>query len=137
MSSTYNTKQKQLILSLFLENKEAQYSCEEIEEKLRKKGTPVGKSTVYRYLISLQKEGKVRKFRSENGKSATFSFIEDEEKCKRHIHLKCLACGEFVHLDCQIADEINTHLIKDHHFKIDNSKTVLYGLCEKCNVCEG
>lgn len=136
MSSTYNTKQKQLILGLLTDNKEKQFTCEEIEEKLKEKGTPVGKTTVYRYLISMQNEGKVRKFKSEHGKSATFSFIENTEECKRHLHLKCLSCGEFTHLDCEVMKEVNTHLIKDHHFIIDNSKTVIYGLCEKCNMSE-
>lgn len=136
MSSTYNTKQKQLILSLLTDNKEKQFTCEEIEEKLKGNGTPVGKTTVYRYLTSMQNEGKVRKFKSENGKSATYSFIENKEECEKHLHLKCISCGEFTHLDCEVMNEVNTHLIKDHHFRIDNSKTVLYGLCEKCHISE-
>ena len=36
MASTYNTKQKQLILDMLLKCKENQLSCEEIEEKLMK-----------------------------------------------------------------------------------------------------
>ena len=137
MASTYNTKQKQLILDMLLKCKENQLSCEEIEEKLKNNGTPVGKSTIYRYLISLQNEGKVRKFTSENGKSATFSYIEDKAECSKHLHLRCLSCGEFVHLSCSLMDEISTHLVNDHKFSIDNSKTVLYGLCEKCNSSKG
>ncbi len=133
MASTYNTKQKQLILELLLKSKEKQLSCEEIEEKLKSNGTPVGKSTVYRYLVNLQNEGKVRKLSSENGKYATFSFIENEEECSKHLHLRCLSCGEFVHLSCRLMDEVSAHLIADHKFCLDNSKTVLYGLCEKCS----
>jgi len=137
MASTYNTKQKQLILDILLKSKEKQLSCEEIEETLRKNGTPVGKSTVYRYLLSLQSEGKVRKFNSETSKSATFSYIENEKECSRHLHLRCLSCGEFTHLSCKLMDEVSQHLINDHKFSIDNSKTVLYGLCEKCSASKG
>lgn len=136
MASTYNTKQKQLILSLLSENHDKQFTCEEIAEMLKSNGTPVGKSTVYRYLIKMQSEGKVRKF-TENSKSAFFRFVENTEECSGHLHLKCLSCGDFVHLSCTLMDDVSSHLIKDHHFRIDNSKTVLYGLCENCSKVKG
>lgn len=135
MSSTYNTKQKQLILELLMSNCEKQFTCEEIEEALKIKGTPVGKSTVYRYLIKLQDEGRVRKF-NEGGKSASFRFVENTDECNNHMHLKCISCGDFVHLSCELMDEVSSHLVKDHCFKLDNSKTVLYGVCEKCGSHE-
>lgn len=129
----YNTKQKQLILDLFLKNKEKQFTCDEIEAELKKSGTPVGKSTVYRYVLRLQSEGRVRKFTDDALKSAKYSFVENKEECCNHLHLKCLHCGEFVHLNCHITADVTSHLIKDHKFRLDNSKTVLYGLCEKCS----
>lgn len=132
MAVTYNTKQKQLILSLLSENSNEQFTCEEIASMLKNNGTPVGKSTVYRYLLKLESEGKVRKF-TENSKSAFFRYIKDIDGCEGHLHLKCLSCGDFVHLSCELMDEVNSHLIKDHHFRIDNSKTILYGLCENCS----
>ena len=132
MSSTYNTKQKQHILSLLSRNADQQLTCDDIAEMLKGNGTPVGKSTVYRYLLKLEEEGKVRKF-IENSKCAYFRYIENTEDCNGHLHLKCLSCGDFIHLDCELMDDISVHLVKDHHFKIDNSKTVLYGLCENCN----
>ena len=131
MASTYNTKQKQFILSLLSENADQQFTCEDIAELLKSNGTPVGKSTVYRYLLRLEEEGKVRKF-NENSKSAFFRYIGNTEECKEHLHLKCLSCGDFIHLDCKLMDNVRAHLINDHHFKIDNSKTVLYGLCKNC-----
>lgn len=134
---SYNTKQKQLILDLFLENKEKQFTCEEIESELKNKGTPVGKSTVYRYILKLQNEGKVRKFNDESLKSAIYSYVENKEECCNHLHLKCLHCGEFVHLNCHITEEVTSHLINDHKFILDNSKTVLYGICEKCGCAKG
>lgn len=135
MSSTYNTKQKQFILKLLSDNSEKQYTCDDIEDALRNKGTPVGKSTVYRYLTKLQSEGKVRKF-NEDGKVSFYRFVENEDECNHHIHLKCVSCGDFIHLSCDFMNEINSHLIKDHKFSLDNSKTVLYGTCEKCGLCK-
>lgn len=136
MGSTYNTKQKQLILNLLSENSDSSFTCDEIEELLKDKGTPVGKSTVYRYLIRLQGEGRVRKF-NENGKSAIFRYIEDKDECKGHMHLQCVECGDFIHLSCALMDEVSGHLMRDHDFTIDNSKTVLYGLCGICSKVKG
>lgn len=130
-SNTYNTKQKQLILDLLLTHRNSQYTCDEIEAMLKEKGTPVGKSTVYRYLLKLHEEGRVRRF-TENGKSATFRYIENKAECDSHMHLKCTVCGDFIHLSCDLMNEVSNHIMKDHHFTIDNSKTVLYGVCEKC-----
>lgn len=132
MASTYNTKQKQLILALLSEKSNEQYTCEKIADMLKNNGTPVGKSTVYRYLLKLEEEGKVRKF-TENSKSAFFRYIDDSDNCNSHLHLKCLSCGEFVHLSCELMDKVASHLVNDHHFRIDNSKTILYGLCENCS----
>lgn len=133
MSSTYKTRQKQLILSFLSENIDQQFACEDIAEILKTNGTPVGKSTVYRYLLKLEEEGKVRRFTENSSKSAFFRYIGNNDSCNEHLHLKCLSCGDFIHLDCELMDDISVHLVKDHHFKIDNSKTVLYGLCENCN----
>ena len=60
-NSTYNTKQKRSILQLLEDNNDRQFSCDEITEALKNNGTPVGKTTVYRYLDILEKNGQVRK----------------------------------------------------------------------------
>ena len=133
MASTYKTKQKHLILSFLSENTDHQFACEDIAEILKRNGTPVGKSTVYRYLLKLEEEGKVRRFAENGNKSVFFRYIGNNCDCNQHLHLKCLSCGDFIHLDCELMNNVSTHLVKDHNFKIDNSKTVLYGLCKNCD----
>lgn len=132
MNGTYNTKQKKIIESFLKENIHKQFTCEEISDALKKKETPVGKTTVYRYVERLVLEGKIRKITGGTNKSAQFQYIDDEMDCNSHMHLKCLKCGEFVHLGCDFLSDVNEHIYIHHRFKIDNSRTVLYGLCDKC-----
>ncbi len=132
MNGTYNTRQKKIIESFLRKNITAQFTCEEISEILKNEGTPVSKTTVYRYVENLTKDGRVRKITGGECKSAHYQYIDEEMNCHSHMHLKCLKCGEFIHLGCEFMCGVNEHIYEHHRFRIDNSKTVLYGLCEKC-----
>ena len=132
MNTTYNTKQKKLISDFFENNTDKQLTCDEISESLKIQGTPVGKTTVYRYVEKLVSEGKIRKITGGTSKSALYQYIDAEMDCNSHIHLKCLKCGEFIHLGCDFLNNVNEHIYEHHRFRVDNSKSVLYGFCEKC-----
>ncbi len=132
MNGTYKTKQKKFIENFLKENIGRQFTCDEISDELRIKGTPVGKTTVYRYVEKLVSEGKARKITDGINKSAQFQYIDENMDCHSHMHLKCLKCGEFIHLGCDFLSGVNEHIYEHHRFKVDNSKTVLFGLCEKC-----
>ena len=133
-NSTYNTKQKRSILQLLEDNKHRQFSCDGITEALKERGTPVGKTTVYRYLDSLVKSGQVRKYTDADSKIASYQYIDGQLNCQEHMHLRCVQCGELVHLGCDFMSEVGEHILKHHNFKVDNSKTVILGICENC--CE-
>lgn len=133
-NSTYNTKQKQLIKQILTENKEKQLTCEEISDLLKQEGTPVGKTTVYRFLEKLSQSGEVRKLSHTKGKSTTFQYIDKELNCEAHLHLRCSECGKLFHLGCEFMNGVGEHIKKHHRFKIDNSKTVILGLCENCSL---
>ena len=47
----YNTRQKQVIYEYLLSNREKLLSCDEISDNLKAMGTPVGKATLYRFLV--------------------------------------------------------------------------------------
>ena len=129
-TETYNTKQKQLIFDFLKQNADKQFSCEQICDFLKAEGTPVSKPTVYRYLAKLCDKGTLRKFSDE--KSASFQYIDSDLSCHEHMHLKCLNCGEFVHLGCDFMTQVGRHISEHHNFKVDNSKTVILGLCQNC-----
>lgn len=129
----YKTKQRDLILDYFIKNQENHFTAEEIIEHLKQKGTAVGKSTVYRYLDKLVKDGTVRKYFIEEGISACYQYAQSSDKCMHHFHLKCLNCGKLFHIECNYLNEADEHILSHHNFKVDNTKTVLYGKCEECS----
>ena len=127
----YITKQKQTVY-LFLEaNKERHLTADEVIFGLVKEGNAVSKSTVYRYLDALEKEGKIIRYNIDSKSGACYQL---SESCceKEHFHLKCFSCGSLFHVECHKLSDIENHILNDHSFEIDYSKTVLYGKCKDC-----
>lgn len=123
----YNTKQKEKLLIFLISNKNKFVSAEDIQRYVEKEKMNVGLTTIYRFLNSLEKQGKVRVDLKEHTKY--YQYIFDE--CEHHYHLKCKECGQIVHLDCEELEEIKKHIYEEHKFIID-SKFEIYGLCNKC-----
>lgn len=130
--TTYKTRQRADIIDCLRENTETGLTIEDLMKKLSERGTPVGVTTVYRYVETLVNEGVVRRFPREGKKSVVFQFIENPGHCFEHVHLRCRECGKFVHLGCECMKEANEHLFKSHGFMVDNEKTVLVGVCADC-----
>ncbi len=128
----YKTKQQDLILNYLIEHSQEHVTVEQIYESLRNSEHQVGKTTVYRCLERLIEEGTVRKYIVEDGMSACFQYISSSEECQEHYHLKCCKCGQLIHLSCDFLGQVNQHIYEEHHFIVDNSKTVFYGICENC-----
>lgn len=131
--SSYKTRQRELIKGCLNKNSSRSLTADELYELLRLAGTSVGKATVYRCLDALVTEGCVRKFVAHRGESAGYQYVEHGEDCSEHFHLKCTECGGLVHLGCEYMRDIDRHIFEHHDFYVDNSKTVLYGLCARCH----
>lgn len=130
--TNYNTRQRELILEYLRINKDGHVTANQIIQYLKENNTPVGKSTVYRYLDLLLEKDMIRKYTLENGKRACYQYIDDVERCKHHFHLKCVKCGELFHVTCEVLDNVKNHILTDHGFLIDSSRTVYYGICREC-----
>lgn len=128
----YKTKQRDLILNYFEENNDRHVTAEEVIDHLRKQGTSVGKSTVYRYLEKFVSQGIVRRFFIEEGCGACYQYCGDSKQCEEHFHLKCVSCGNLLHIQCDSLIEAEKNILNQHDFLIDNRKTVLYGICGSC-----
>lgn len=128
----YRTRQRELISQFLIAHKGSHLSAEEVEAYLREQGSPVGKSTIYRCLDRLVEQGVVRRYYLEEGRGACYQYADNTDGCREHFHLKCLACGKLIHVECDYLDEVASHVLEHHRFTIDNTKTVLYGLCEAC-----
>ncbi len=127
---TYETKQSKLVYEFLKFNLNKHFSAEEVYYGLISDGNNIGRTTVYRQLDRLCDEGKATKFFSGENNSCCYQFRSDE--CSRHYHLKCSSCGKLIHTQCEFLDNLSRHIFNDHNFTIDDSKTVLYGICKDC-----
>ena len=129
----YKTKQKLMVYDCLKENSNKAMTADEIYENLKGQGVSVGRTTVYRHLDALLKDNKLRRFSEEKGKSATYQYIDEEHSCCHHLHIKCVSCGKLEHLSCDFMNEVCSHILKHHNFRVDNAKTNLLGLCAQCS----
>lgn len=130
--SDYKTKQKEIILNFFIENKNKHLTASDIVKYINSNEETVGMTTVYRYLDKLVSAGIIRKYFLDDKSGACYQYIDDNSKCHEHFHLKCIQCGALFHIDCSYMQSLDEHIMEHHGFKIDNSRTVLYGICKYC-----
>lgn len=128
----YKTKQKELILECLIENKNIHLTAGDISVHLREKGNAIGTSTIYRHLDKLVSAGSVKKYIVDENSPACYQYIGDDEQCCEHFHLKCTSCGQLIHTQCSLLKKITEHMMQDHGFMIDSTKTLLYGKCKDC-----
>lgn len=117
---TYQTKQKNLILTTLKENEGISYSAKELKDSLP---ISISKATIYRLLDALCKEQRICKFYNEISKVYEYQYYKDILSCHFHLHFKCNHCGKLYHLPSQINEQ---------NFLIDYSHSMLYGQCFLC-----
>lgn len=126
---SYKTKQRSSLLKFFEDNKDKCYTAKEL---IKNPEIDLGEATVYRVLSKFVSEGMLKKYMSPDSDGAFYQYNSDSPECSSHFHLKCTQCGTVFHMDCHLMDSIKLHIQDEHAFTIDNSKTILYGLCNKC-----
>ena len=132
MKQAYNTKQMGAIIECLEAHKSESLTVDGVCAALDKAGEKIGRSTVYRRLEALGDEGKISRFAPEEGKSVTYRFIGSGCGDDCHFHLVCTECGEVAHTHCHEMESLLSHMASEHGFKINERKTVLYGVCAKC-----
>lgn len=126
----YNTKQRKLMADYIESHAGEGITAFDVANYLRDSGTPVGMSTVYRFLDKLTREGALAKFYDDSSDSGIYRTVTQE--CHVHCHFLCTGCGKIFHVDCHHFDGFSDHIMSDHGFKIDLSKTIFSGQCEEC-----
>ena len=126
----YKTEQRKVLIDFFEHNKDKVFSASEIVDALKK--DDISLSAVYRNLKDLENDGKVKKLAKAQSRVVYYQYV-DCASCKGHIHLSCTNCGNIVHLPEQESEVLEKTILKNSHFNIDKSSTMLYGVCEKCN----
>ena len=126
---SYNTRQRGEIEKYFVLHPDECLTVRQTADGLRGAGLKVGDTTVYRVLTRLAEDGRLKRFISQGG-GAYYQY--NREGCRSHFHLKCLCCGRITHMQCDFMREMEKHISDSHDFQVDNSKTVIYGICSEC-----
>ena len=127
VKQNYKTEQRKELLDYMIKNSKKFVKADEIEKHLKNKKISVGLTTIYRFLNSLEKQGKVRVELREHTKY--YQYISEE--CNNHYHLQCKKCGKLIHLHCDEINQLKMHIAKEHDFEIDSMATIM-GICSEC-----
>ena len=130
----YKTCQREYVLDYLQAHRDICLTVQEIFAGIQLMDINIGKSTVYRCVDILVENGTVKKFIAETGDGASYQYTGENSECNHHFHLKCVRCGEILHLNCEFMSEMERHIYSSHHFSLDNGKSILYGICESCKV---
>lgn len=129
----YNTKQKSAIMQCVKSVKDKHFTVDSLCETMAENGETVGRTTVYRYLEALAKDGILRKYAAAQGESVCYQYVGEQNECNEHFHLKCEKCGCLIHMECDEMHHLAKHIKSHHGFSLDPFKTVIYGVCEVCS----
>ena len=127
---TYNTIQRQLIVDFLKKNADRQFTIEEISEK---NAGDIGKSTIYRLINRMVKEGSVRRMVKGNSRQFLYQYADIVE-CSTHLHMKCSECGKLFHMNDEQSKELMQMLHTGNRFDLDMKETLLMGTCETCHI---
>ena len=128
----YQTRQKTAIFALLKEHPEMHLTAEQMLTILKDENTPVSKTTLYRFLDWLVENGEVNKYVIDN--ISCYQYVGTNLDTQNCFHLICDHCGKLINASTADIKKINEKLEKWLNFKIDNTKTILYGTCKECQV---
>lgn len=126
----YQTEQRKCLLDFLSSNADKQYTIGEIAGHMTGGDKP-GKSTLYRLMTRLVQEGYVKRFVKGNSRKFVYQYVNGKH-CSSHLHLKCILCGQLIHLDDKDSKSLRQQVLKQNNFEINEAETTLFGTCEKC-----
>ena len=120
-----HTVQRQIILTAFLKMN-THPTIEEVYEGIQKEHPAISKTTVYRNLRQLAKEGIIRQVSLPDG-------LERYDRLTTpHHHFKCLKCGGIYDVEIEYLEGINGSIQEKYGFVVDRHDVVFTGFCLKC-----
>ncbi len=103
-----------------------QLAIEDMQRELAASG--ISRSALYRNVDRLVSEGVLRRV-SNGSRRTAYQYIG--EHCCEHIHVQCTVCGRISHIE-EAKERALKAALAGADFKIDEQKTVLYGVCREC-----
>jgi len=113
-------------------NADKRFTARDIVDELSKDGEQINRSTIYRNIERLCREGKLVRYKESNINASCYQYSEEHEECHHHIHAQCEKCGKIFHLNNNIFKNAEKKLLDEYGFEIDFGKTVIIGRCNDC-----
>ena len=132
MKSEYKTKPRNLIIEYLKANADTRFTARDILNAVKDKGDGLDRSTVYRTLERLCKEGKLVKYKETDVNASCYQYSEGHESCHEHMHAQCSECGRIFHLDNSIFKSAAKKMTEEYGIEIDYGKSVIICVCDKC-----
>jgi len=134
--ATYNTHQKDILLSFLRENKDTPMGIDELSVRLSETCPDApGKSTIYRLIGQLVEKGTVKRFVKGNSRQFLYQLAGSEE-CHSHLHLKCTECGKLLHMGHTLSEKMLSDILGESDFSVEVDSTTLFGCCKDCRIKE-
>jgi len=120
-----NTVQRQIILN-GLQRLNTHPTIEEVFAEVRKDHPAISKTTVYRNLRQLTKDGMVRQVLLPDG------LERYDGTTKEHHHFKCTKCDGILDVEIDHLMDIDGMIQNKYGYQVDKHDLVFSGLCLKC-----
>lgn len=127
----YQTKPRMLLLNFFEEHCDAEYSIDAIAEELSGI-SDISLSAVYRNVDKMVSDGILKKVAKTGSRKFLYQYV-GAKKCSGHLHLQCTKCGDISHMENGADEQKLKTTLQKNGFLVDENKTMLYGICKKCN----
>lgn len=129
MKKERRTEQKEKLIEYLKNNANRHLSILKIQEDLHNE---IGQTTIYRIINLLVEKGMVSKIPLENSQGFCYQYNNEKEHCSNHYHLICEKCNKTIHINNENINTTLKEIENENQFKINNSRVVFYGLCNKC-----
>lgn len=129
----YNTKKKQMIIDFMTKHREKSLSIDEWLVLMKSENVYTklpARSTLFRQIQMLVEEKKV--IRSSTSNKTTKYCIASCLNIEDHLHLKCLICGDLVHISRNISNSFMEIINSDYNFYVSTTESIIYGRCGSC-----
>ncbi len=132
MQSNYKTKTRNAIIEYLKDNEDRRFTARDIVEALTESDVEIDRSTVYRNLERLCMEGKLVKYKESDVNATCYQYTEGHEACNKHMHAQCEVCGQIIHLENDLFQNLGKDAKKEYGIEIDYGKTIIICRCSKC-----
>ena len=137
MKGEYKTKPRNLIMDYLKKNPDTRFTARDILNAVNSGGEELDRSTVYRNLERLCKEGHLVRYKETDVNATCYQYSEEHGSCHDHTHAQCSSCGKVFHMDNEVLEEAAAKMRAEYGIDIDYARTLIIDVCNDCKDHKG